>query len=167
MRVVFNVFFRMANNGHTIIMSIHQPRYSIYQLFDNLTLLVSGKQVYHGPAHNALDYFANIGTLRNTHARKTHGAYKLIRGQSISTSKGDNIITIQQSGKAIHMVKFCHFLLWTVLKYEKIALKSPFGKISPFFFSRLALWWLTHTHTYTQTPPMLPNLCPQIIYNDL
>ncbi|XP_034451792.1 broad substrate specificity ATP-binding cassette transporter ABCG2d isoform X2 [Hippoglossus hippoglossus] len=52
---------RMANHGRTIIMSIHQPRYSIYRLFDTLTLLVSGKMVYHGPAPNALDYFANIG----------------------------------------------------------------------------------------------------------
>ena len=51
----------MASNGRTIIMSIHQPRYSIYRLFDTLTLLVSGKMVYHGPAQNALDYFANIG----------------------------------------------------------------------------------------------------------
>uniref|UniRef100_A0A3Q2YPB3 Broad substrate specificity ATP-binding cassette transporter ABCG2 n=1 Tax=Hippocampus comes TaxID=109280 RepID=A0A3Q2YPB3_HIPCM len=52
---------RMANQGRTIIMSIHQPRYSIYRLFDSLTLLVGGKMVYHGPAPNALDYFANIG----------------------------------------------------------------------------------------------------------
>lgn len=63
--------FRMANNGRTIIMSIHQPRYSIYQLFDNLTLLVSGKLVYHGPAHDALDYFTNIGTFRNLLDYKT------------------------------------------------------------------------------------------------
>lgn len=54
-------FFRMASHGRTIIISIHQPRYSIYRLFDTLTLLVSGKMVYHGPAPNALDYFANIG----------------------------------------------------------------------------------------------------------
>ena len=39
----------MASNGRTIIMTIHQPRYSIYRLFDNLTLLVRGKMVYHGP----------------------------------------------------------------------------------------------------------------------
>lgn len=54
----------MANQGRTIIMSIHQPRYSIYRLFDSLTLLVGGKMVYHGPAPNALDYFANIGEPR-------------------------------------------------------------------------------------------------------
>uniref|UniRef100_A0A3B3V2D2 ATP binding cassette subfamily G member 2 (JR blood group) n=1 Tax=Poecilia latipinna TaxID=48699 RepID=A0A3B3V2D2_9TELE len=52
---------RMASHGRTIIMSIHQPRYSIYRLFDTLTLLVGGRMVYHGPASNALDYFTNIG----------------------------------------------------------------------------------------------------------
>uniref|UniRef100_A0A8D3C0U9 Broad substrate specificity ATP-binding cassette transporter ABCG2 n=1 Tax=Scophthalmus maximus TaxID=52904 RepID=A0A8D3C0U9_SCOMX len=52
---------RMASHGRTIILSIHQPRYSIYRLFDTLTLLVSGKMVFHGPAPKALDYFANIG----------------------------------------------------------------------------------------------------------
>lgn len=41
----FSCFFRMANHGRTIILSIHQPRYSIYRLFDSLTLLVNGKQV--------------------------------------------------------------------------------------------------------------------------
>lgn len=58
---VFMSVFRMASRGRTIIMSIHQPRYSIYRLFDTLTLLVGGKMVYHGPAPNALDYFTNIG----------------------------------------------------------------------------------------------------------
>uniref|UniRef100_A0A673ZAJ2 Broad substrate specificity ATP-binding cassette transporter ABCG2 n=1 Tax=Salmo trutta TaxID=8032 RepID=A0A673ZAJ2_SALTR len=57
---------RMANQGRTIIMSIHQPRYSIYRLFDSLTLLVSGKQVYHGSyrcciAHNnPADFFLDV-----------------------------------------------------------------------------------------------------------
>lgn len=54
-------FGRMSNHGRTIILSIHQPRYSIYRLFDTLTLLVAGRQVYHGPAQSALDYFSDIG----------------------------------------------------------------------------------------------------------
>uniref|UniRef100_A0A8C5EJJ1 Broad substrate specificity ATP-binding cassette transporter ABCG2 n=1 Tax=Gouania willdenowi TaxID=441366 RepID=A0A8C5EJJ1_GOUWI len=57
---------RMSCQGRTIIMSIHQPRYSIYRLFDSLTLLVGGKMVYHGPAPNALDYFADIAELNVT-----------------------------------------------------------------------------------------------------
>lgn len=55
----------MSSHGRTIILSIHQPRYSIYRLFDSLTLLVSGKQVYHGPAQSALDYFSNIGETKS------------------------------------------------------------------------------------------------------
>lgn len=51
----------MSNNGRTIILSIHQPRYSIYRLFDSLTLLSGGKMIYHGPAQSALDYFSDIG----------------------------------------------------------------------------------------------------------
>ena len=42
-------------------MSIHQPRYSIYKLFDSLTLMSHGRLVYHGPANNTLNYFSEIG----------------------------------------------------------------------------------------------------------
>ncbi|XP_026055613.1 ATP-binding cassette sub-family G member 2-like [Carassius auratus] len=52
---------KMANSGRTIILSIHQPRYSIYRLFDSLTLLLGGRLVYHGPAQDTLDYFSQIG----------------------------------------------------------------------------------------------------------
>ncbi|NXA54908.1 ABCG2 protein, partial [Nothocercus julius] len=52
---------RMAEQGKTIIFSIHQPRYSIFRLFDNLTLLAAGRMLYHGPAPNAMEYFKSIG----------------------------------------------------------------------------------------------------------
>lgn len=52
---------RMSKQGRTIIFSIHQPRYSIFKLFDSLTLLASGKLVFHGPAQKALEYFASAG----------------------------------------------------------------------------------------------------------
>ncbi|XP_076830133.1 broad substrate specificity ATP-binding cassette transporter ABCG2d isoform X2 [Brachyhypopomus gauderio] len=64
---VLQLLKRMADDGCTIIMSVHQPRYSTYQFFDSLTLLANGRQVYHGPAHNALDYFANIGYTCEVH----------------------------------------------------------------------------------------------------
>ncbi|KAL4640448.1 ATP-binding cassette sub-family G member 2-like [Arapaima gigas] len=73
---------RMANQGRTIIMSIHQPRYSIYRLFDSLTLLVSGKQVYHGPAQSALDYFANIGYACEAHNNPADFFLDVINGDS-------------------------------------------------------------------------------------
>uniref|UniRef100_A0A8C7N6R2 Broad substrate specificity ATP-binding cassette transporter ABCG2 n=1 Tax=Oncorhynchus kisutch TaxID=8019 RepID=A0A8C7N6R2_ONCKI len=76
---------RMANQGRTIIMSIHQPRYSIYRLFDSLTLLVSGKQVYHGPAQNALDYFSDIGYACEAHNNPADFFLDVINGDSTAT----------------------------------------------------------------------------------
>ncbi|NXL72987.1 ABCG2 protein, partial [Leptocoma aspasia] len=51
----------MSKQGKTIIFSIHQPRYSIFRLFDSLTLLAAGRVLYHGPAQHAIEYFQSIG----------------------------------------------------------------------------------------------------------
>lgn len=51
----------------TIIFSIHQPRYSILKLFDNILLICKGKSVYHGPALNMIDYFNTQGYLCELH----------------------------------------------------------------------------------------------------
>ncbi|XP_005044770.1 PREDICTED: ATP-binding cassette sub-family G member 2 isoform X1 [Ficedula albicollis] len=52
---------RMSKQGRTIVFSIHQPRYSIFRLFDSLTLLAAGRVLYHGPAQHAIQYFQSIG----------------------------------------------------------------------------------------------------------
>lgn len=52
----------LAEDGHTVVCSIHQPRGSIYSKFDDLILLSSGAVVYAGPAQDhALSYFAHLG----------------------------------------------------------------------------------------------------------
>ncbi|KAI4884478.1 hypothetical protein NFI96_014100 [Prochilodus magdalenae] len=94
--LVSKVTMRMGNNGRTIIMSIHQPRYSIYRLFDSLTLLVSGKLVYHGPAQNALDYFANIGYACEAHNNPADFFLDVINGDSTAVT-----MTKLQSAEAI------------------------------------------------------------------
>ncbi|XP_053522351.1 broad substrate specificity ATP-binding cassette transporter ABCG2-like [Artibeus jamaicensis] len=58
---VLSLLKRMSKSGRTIIFSIHQPRFSIFKLFDSLTLLASGKLIFHGPAQEALEYFASAG----------------------------------------------------------------------------------------------------------
>ncbi|KAI4299111.1 hypothetical protein L6164_032601 [Bauhinia variegata] len=45
----------------TIIASIHQPSYEIFQLFHNLCLLSSGKTVYFGPVSAANKFFSSNG----------------------------------------------------------------------------------------------------------
>uniref|UniRef100_A0AAQ6AI68 Broad substrate specificity ATP-binding cassette transporter ABCG2 n=1 Tax=Amphiprion ocellaris TaxID=80972 RepID=A0AAQ6AI68_AMPOC len=88
---------RMAEKGKTIILSIHQPRYSIYRLFDSLTLMVSGKMVYHGPAQSALVHFNKIvnkcrrlfsywKTVQNI---KEHLLTEYIKAEDFSTTKAE------------------------------------------------------------------------------
>jgi ATP-binding cassette subfamily G (WHITE) protein 2 len=45
----------------TIIFSIHQPRYSIFKLFDTLFLIAAGHCIYHGPTFDILPFFASVG----------------------------------------------------------------------------------------------------------
>jgi ATP-binding cassette subfamily G (WHITE) protein 2 len=51
----------------TIIFSIHQPRYSIFKLFDSLFLIAAGRCVYHGPARDVLPFFSSVGFLCEEH----------------------------------------------------------------------------------------------------
>lgn len=52
---------RLSRRGKTVIFSIHQPRYSIFRLFDHLTLMHKGEVVYAGAAAHTLEYFTNLG----------------------------------------------------------------------------------------------------------
>nr|XP_014350846.1 PREDICTED: ATP-binding cassette sub-family G member 2 [Latimeria chalumnae] len=77
---------RMSKRGRTIIFSIHQPRYSIYKLFDNMTLLAGGRLVYHGPAKNALDYFSTAGYTCEPYNNPTDFFLDIINGDSIAAA---------------------------------------------------------------------------------
>ncbi len=44
-----------------VITSIHQPRSSIFAMFDDLILLSDGQLLYNGPAADALEYFEQQG----------------------------------------------------------------------------------------------------------
>ena len=60
------IFYRLGRKGRTIILSIHQPRYSIFRLFDSLTLLSLGRLTYHGSYDEVLPYFESLG--KKSHA---------------------------------------------------------------------------------------------------
>ncbi|KAM9399916.1 broad substrate specificity ATP-binding cassette transporter ABCG2-like isoform 1-T6 [Salvelinus alpinus] len=122
---------RMANQGRTIIMSIHQPRYSIYRLFDSLTLLVSGKQVYHGPAQNALDYFADIGYACEAHNNPADFFLDVINGDSTATAmnkiQGEDIDFEELSGsrqtieeRLVEEYRNCSYFRDTQVELERI-----------------------------------------------
>ncbi|XP_061406640.1 broad substrate specificity ATP-binding cassette transporter ABCG2-like [Lethenteron reissneri] len=58
---IIRLLYRLSRNGRTVIFSIHQPRYSIFQNFDRLTLMHHGEVVFHGPSLDAVPYFSSIG----------------------------------------------------------------------------------------------------------
>ncbi|XP_044974501.1 ABC transporter G family member 7-like [Hordeum vulgare subsp. vulgare] len=61
---VMETLRQLAEDGHTVICSIHQPRGSVYSKFDDIVLLSEGEVVYMGPAkEEPLKYFASLGLL--------------------------------------------------------------------------------------------------------
>ena len=47
----------LATNGRLVVSVIHQPRSSIYEMFDRLLLLSCGRTIYLGAAPDAIDFF--------------------------------------------------------------------------------------------------------------
>ncbi|XP_063103323.1 broad substrate specificity ATP-binding cassette transporter ABCG2-like [Cavia porcellus] len=58
---VFLLLKRISKKRRTIIFCIREPRYSIFKMFDSLTLLAAGKLIFHGPAQRAAKHFASAG----------------------------------------------------------------------------------------------------------
>uniref|UniRef100_A0A7N8WPT9 Broad substrate specificity ATP-binding cassette transporter ABCG2-like n=1 Tax=Mastacembelus armatus TaxID=205130 RepID=A0A7N8WPT9_9TELE len=100
---------RMSNHGRTIILSIHQPRYAIYRLFDSLTLLVTGKQVYHGPAQNALEYFADIGYTCEPHNNPADFFLDVINGDSTALALRDVDTEGMKVDKLVEEYRNCQY----------------------------------------------------------
>ncbi|KAL9675919.1 hypothetical protein QQ045_004127 [Rhodiola kirilowii] len=51
----------IAQDGRTVVSSIHQPSSEVFTLFDDLFLLSSGECVYFGEAKTAIEFFAEAG----------------------------------------------------------------------------------------------------------
>ena len=59
--VVCLLLREMARAGRTVVLTVHQPSSTIYQLFDNIVLLSKGKMIYSGPRENVPDFFEDQG----------------------------------------------------------------------------------------------------------
>lgn len=58
---VMESLWTLSSNGRSVISTIHQPRSSIYRMFDLLLLLSEGQAIYYGPASRAVEYFSTAG----------------------------------------------------------------------------------------------------------
>lgn len=98
-RSVVSLLQKLGDQGHTVVCSIHQPRYSIYKMFDRLILLSNGHMVYQGPACRTLDYFAELGYVCEAHDNPAdfyldvlNGAYESTNEQPALNESSDSII---------------------------------------------------------------------------
>ncbi|CAF3424351.1 unnamed protein product [Rotaria sp. Silwood1] len=64
---VMDCLYNLSRQGRTIIFSIHQPRYSIFQLFDTVLFLSAGHTIYFGSPMDVLPYFSSQGFECNEH----------------------------------------------------------------------------------------------------
>lgn len=53
--------YRLARGNRLVLLSVHQPRSDIFQLFDLVVLLSSGSAVYCGQAKDMVPYFTSLG----------------------------------------------------------------------------------------------------------
>jgi ABC-type multidrug transport system ATPase subunit len=51
----------VREQSHVVIASIHQPRSAIWLMFDAVTLLASGRLMYHGPREGVTAWFGSLG----------------------------------------------------------------------------------------------------------
>ncbi|PRP79753.1 abc transporter family protein [Planoprotostelium fungivorum] len=65
---IMSTLRRIATLGLTIVTVIHQPRFEVFDMFDNVMILGNqGKTVYFGPSKMCEAYFKKIGYKRSRH----------------------------------------------------------------------------------------------------
>lgn len=52
---------QLANEGRTVISTIHQPSSEVFAEFDRLLLLVEGRCIFQGRSSDANNYFKDMG----------------------------------------------------------------------------------------------------------
>jgi ABC-type multidrug transport system ATPase subunit len=57
---VLKVLKKLANEGHSIIFTIHQPSFLLYSMLSRLILLNSGHTLYQGEANQIKNYLENL-----------------------------------------------------------------------------------------------------------
>ncbi|CAF2052434.1 unnamed protein product [Rotaria magnacalcarata] len=83
--------FINRNTQDAIIFSKHQPRYSIFKIFDTITLLSKGDIFYHEQAKNLLTYFSHQGYSREPHNNPIDFVIGVLIGAKENSDKMENL----------------------------------------------------------------------------
>ncbi|BFZ05517.1 hypothetical protein BsWGS_08556 [Bradybaena similaris] len=94
---------RLSSRGRTIIFSIHQPRYAIFCLFDQLLLLAGGCVLFNGPTCEALDFFSSQGFRCEVHNNPPDFFLDVINGHEKPNADGLETETQEEPSDEEHV----------------------------------------------------------------
>uniref|UniRef100_A0A8C1VN62 ABC transporter domain-containing protein n=1 Tax=Cyprinus carpio TaxID=7962 RepID=A0A8C1VN62_CYPCA len=115
---IIALLHRLSRGGRTIIFSIHQPRYSIFRLFDHLTLLHKGETVYAGPAGKAMDYFQSLGYTCEAFNNPADFFLDITNGEALSSMTMLNVVRNPQTSYAQMAMNIICALLIGLIYYQ-------------------------------------------------
>eukprot|EP00284_Hemiselmis_tepida_P012249 CAMPEP_0174917844 /NCGR_PEP_ID=MMETSP1355-20121228/2719_1 /TAXON_ID=464990 /ORGANISM="Hemiselmis tepida, Strain CCMP443" /LENGTH=719 /DNA_ID=CAMNT_0016162981 /DNA_START=34 /DNA_END=2193 /DNA_ORIENTATION=- len=113
---------RLARHGRTIILSIHQPRFKIFDMFDTLTLLSDGNFVYHGPASGVIPYFDSVGFPCGEHNNPADYILDVVSGGEAPQGEKDAPMDCEDVSERRRRTRALQERLWA--QYQQ----SPFGR---------------------------------------
>jgi len=81
---VVKILRDLASLGHTVICTIHQPRESLFNMFDRLIMLSQGETFYFGSIKDTLEFFAAKGYHCPQYANPADFFIDVLTGTSVS-----------------------------------------------------------------------------------
>ncbi len=108
----------------TIVFSIHQPRYSIFKLFDTLFLIAAGHCIYHGPTVDILPFFASVGFTCDEHDNPADFILDVSQGIRLTSSSPIDIDTDLNERKD-NFARYLHDIYIKSPNYASICEKMP------------------------------------------
>ncbi|KAH9127137.1 hypothetical protein LEN26_009293 [Aphanomyces euteiches] len=92
---------QLAQEGRTILTTIHQPSSDLFALFDSLYLLSNGRTIYHGKAVDSVAYFASIGYQCPNYMNPTDCFMKqIIQLDPEATKRVDGMVSLWSDNEA-------------------------------------------------------------------
>lgn len=77
---------KIAELGVTVVMVIHQPRYDLFRIMDELLLLSNGRLAYNGPTLKAQGHFNALGLMTPANMNPADWMIDILCGQNLSES---------------------------------------------------------------------------------
>ncbi|KAA8529081.1 hypothetical protein F0562_033431 [Nyssa sinensis] len=138
---VMETLRQLAQDGHTVICSIHQPRSSVYGKFDDIVLLTEGALVYVGPARDEpLTYFSKFGYLCPDHVNPAEFLADLI---SIDYSTAESVYSSQKriDGLVESFSQQTPTILYATPLARREAVKNSMNARKKSIVKREGGWW--------------------------